>query len=199
MNKTVFREFLREKEIIDESSLSRLYKHYKGHDSGTISACRGSFTKNENNIRTNELYVVLIGLGYSVTKIKGSYIETQDDGSKKEVSEDSFIVVDIKDKGDLKKNLIKLGEKFDQDSITFSLKSGEYFLIGTTKRDGAEPVYHQEIKLGAPMFGKDGEIKSKVNGRPFVFEGVVSTRILDDVYPLITRKLYLEKVKKYLD
>ena len=32
-----------------------------------------------------------------------------------------------------------------------------------------EPRYHQEVKLGKPMFGASGMFHSSIKGRPFVF------------------------------
>lgn len=169
--------------FIAESSLSRVWKHVTKHDSGTISAFRyardcGSgepYGKNENMKRTTQLKSKLLSMGYGVTRIDGVYIENYKTPNEKPVKEVSFLVIDLKDSGNLKKDLIKLGSYFDQDSITYSKPSGEYYIISSNKCPDGYPGNGSigvERKLGKPMFGKSGEFHSKVNGRPFVFENV---------------------------
>lgn len=156
--------------ILSESSLSRLWRKYKEFDSGTISACRGEYNKAENAKRTAQLKTFLVAKGFSVTAIDGVFIENMGTPKEKKVKEKSFIVFDRNDTGKLKETLLKLGEKFDQDSITFSdVSEGNYYLIGTTKREGVSPKYHEEVKLGKPMFGEGGMFHSSIKGRPFVF------------------------------
>ena len=158
-------------DLINESSLSRLWRKYKEFDSGTISACRGNKTADENKQNTAKLKTELIRRGYSVTAINGVYIENYGKPNAKEVHEKSFIVFDQSGSGDLKKDLIDLGKQYEQDSITFnSVSDGKYYLIGTN--DTGYPGLGKEIVLGKPMFGKDGEFHSKINGRPFVFESL---------------------------
>lgn len=159
------------KNVLNESSLTRLWKKYKDYDSGTISACRGSLTSKENKERTFQLKTDLVKLGYSVTAIKGVYKENYGQPDEIEVHEDSFIVFDHKASGDLEENLLKLGKKYDQDSVTFSsVSDGEYWLIGTN--NSGYPGMGNRVKLGSAMFGKNGEFFSSVRGRPFVFESV---------------------------
>ena len=164
-----------------ESSLSRLYKHYQEHDSGTISAFRYArncgdgelYSLSENKKRSSDLKNLLLAKGYGVTKISGVYIENYGSDNAIEVQEESYIVVDLKDSGKLKKDLIKFGKMFEQDSVTFSEKGGNYYLISSNECPNAYPgngKIGKEIKLGKAMFGKSGEFHSKINGRPFVFE-----------------------------
>lgn len=155
---------------INESSLSRVYSQYLEHDSGTISAFDKDLTKSENKERNRKLYKLLIGRGYSVTSIKGIF--TYEDGEKHK--EESFIVIDINDKNTLKNDLFEFGKYFNQECITFSKKSEKYSLIYTKdiydKNNRIINKIGDEITLGKPLFGKDGENFSRVNGRPFVFE-----------------------------
>ena len=171
-----------------ESSLSRIWKHTKEHDSGTISAFRYArdcgegeiFTKKQNKDNNTKLKAQLLSLGYGVTAIAGVYIENYNTPKAIEVKEDSFVVVDLKDKGRLKKDLIKLGGQYEQDSITYSKPTGDYYLISTNKCPNGYPGEGKvgvEIKLGKPLFGKDGEFHSKINGRPFVFKEYITDRI----------------------
>ena len=158
------------KDFLQESSLSRIYRQYKEHDSGTISAFRGNFTKAENLDRSHKLKQILENKVYSVTKNSGTYIENFGKKSARTVREESYIVVDINDDGDLEKTLRSLGEQFLQDSITFSSKNGEYYLIGTSPYSkDIYPGYGVKEKLGKPMFSEDGEFYSEINNRPFIF------------------------------
>ena len=75
--------FFKQKKVVTESSLSRLWKHHIEHPCGTISAFRNEYTKQENFERTEQLRLRIGVCGYSFTKIQGKYIETNDDGTKK--------------------------------------------------------------------------------------------------------------------
>lgn len=173
------------KRNIEESSLSRIWQFSKKHDTGTISAFRyqkdcnegGIIPKKTNLDNSQILKSKLLKLGYGVTKIKGSYIENYGSKDAKDVDEESYFVVDLKDKGNLKKDLIQLGLYFEQDSITYSKPSGEYYLISSNKCPKGYPGFGKvgvEIKLGKPIFGDKGEFFSKINGRPFVFKELVN-------------------------
>ena len=189
---------------ITESSLSRLANHYENHDSGTISAFRGEYEKSENMKRNAKLKSILLGAGFSVTSIKGYFTENYGTPEARDVKEESFFVVDYNDKGNLKNTLIKLGELFGQDSITYSNKHSDYFLIGTSKKENAYPPYHTEMKLGRPMFGKNGEFYSRVNGRPFVFEESINNdrHDFDDTllkYNTAHKQILVREARKYIE
>jgi len=171
-------------EFIEESSLARVWQHARKHSVGTITAFRSArecgdgkpYTKNENLERNRILRAKLLKLGYSITKIKGTYVEFYGSSKAKEVNEDSFLVVDIKDSGRLLKDLLALGEEFEQDSITFQEDTAVgYYLISSNRCPDAYPgkgkVGYRK-RLGRAIFGDKGEFHSKVNGRPFVFEEV---------------------------
>jgi len=171
-------EYLSESyEIVSESGLSRIYAHTKKHDYGTITAFRyapdcGSgepYTFAQNQQRNKSLLAKLRAKRYSVTAIKGSYIENYGSADAREVGENSFLVVDVLDKGDLKQSLMSLGEEFEQDSIIFGKGNAVGTLIGTNNCAKGYPGYHIEVPQGGAIFGKTGEFMSRVNGRPFVF------------------------------
>jgi len=187
--------------MLKESSLSRIYNASKEHDCGTISAFRSSrdcnegqpFSIKENRKRSAVLKAKLLQMGYGVTKISGTYVENYGKSNAVEVKEDSYFVVDLKDDKKLKKNLIKLGLQFEQDSITFQEKDGSYFLISSNKCPDGYPgngSVGKEVKLGKPLFGKDGVFHSKINGRPFIFEGVIRhNEVLTDHTPTEIRSI----------
>lgn len=145
--------------IIKESNISRLLRHGKAHDCGSISAytshgkerkdfatgARGdnefnAFKKQKNRENINnsrQLAQDLRDLGYSVTKIKGHY------GYMDDVAQDemSWFVSDTADTGNLEKDLIKLGTKYDQESILFQ-SAGEKPYLVYTRNDG-------KVQIGA--------------------------------------------------
>ena len=172
------------KEYLTESSLSRLWKHSQEHDYGTITAFRYApecgegtpYTKKENLQRNKSLLAKLRSKGYGVTSIKGSYIENYGKATAREVGENSFFVADMQDKGRLKKDLLALGEEFDQDSIIFGNKGKSGALFGTNKCPEGYPGYGKKLVQGGAIFGKEGEFMSRVNGRPFVFSESVETQ-----------------------
>ncbi len=135
----------------------------------------------------------LLTLGYGVTNVKGTYIENYKSDNEIKVKEESFLVVDLNDKGNLKRDLVTLGTEFEQDSITYSKSSGEYYIISSNICSDAYPGEGKigvEVKLGKSMFGKKGEFFSRVNGRPFVFEGIKnSLKTLSKEYPTHIRSI----------
>lgn len=168
---------MRAKEILTESGLSRLYRATQKHDFGTITAYRYApecgtgepYSYRQNQQRNASLLAKLRSLGYGVTSIKGSYIENYNSPNAREVGENSFIVIDIQDKGTLRDDLLRLGEEFEQDSIIYGPAGGIGSLIGTNHCEGGYPGYHNEAPQGMAIFGKSGEFMSRVKGRPFVF------------------------------
>ena len=77
---------------IKESSLSRIHSKMQGSIAGTITAYRSEYSKQDNQKRNKSLVAKLMNLGYSVTAVKGSYIENYGSDDEKEVSEHSFFV-----------------------------------------------------------------------------------------------------------
>lgn len=166
------------KEFLSESSLSRLQRGVSAHSAGALTAFRGEFTREENRARNKQLLAALLAKGFSVTSVKGSYIENFGHKTQKEVGEESFFVINRKhdgdDGGELEKVLIQLGKRFDQDSI-LTIRGGEGTLVGTSDRDNAFPGMGVRHKVGSAKFGKAaGEFFSRVKGRQFAFESIDS-------------------------
>lgn len=168
---------------IVESGLSRLNDWMEQHDSGIITAWRNAdeqgnkYTASQKGSRNRELKSALYMSGYGITGVKGSFIENLGLPSEVEVSEDSYFVVDLKDTGNLKRDLIKLGKYFDQDSILFIPRGGmDVLLIGTSTRQGSDPSYKVEYNVGDKKMGtKVGSYFTKVDGRPFQFRENIET------------------------
>ena len=199
---------MRANQFINESGLSRVYRLTQKHDYGTITAFRYApecgtgepYTYQQNQQRNKSLLAKLRFAGYGVTAIKGSYIENYGSPDAREVGENSFLVVDAQDKGNLRATLLKLGEEFEQDSIIYGEAGGPGVLIGTNNCPGGYPGYHVEAPQGGAIFGKSGEFMSRVKGRPFVFaESVELMEYGVCRYPSELRGPYYKSIKPWQD
>lgn len=178
---------------LKESGLSRLQQHMEDHDCGTITAFRSkegcatpedaAYRKSDNQKRNKQLHAKLQSLGYSTTAVDGVYIENYGTPNAKEVKENVYFVVDINDRGSLKKDLITLGKLYEQDSILFIPKGGEgSVLIGTNECPDSYPGLGNEKEFRDRKMGKGGEFMTKINGRPFIFEDSFLETIIKDNY-----------------
>lgn len=158
---------------LEESSLSRIQSKIAQYDTGAISAFRGERDKATNAKNSKALRIYMIQRGYSVTPVKGAYLENFGSVDQKEVSEPSYFVADHNNLGGLEKTLMQLGRLYDQDSILFVPKGGKAYLVGTSQRPNGWPNYMEKVTVGSPKFGKvAGEFLSRVKGREFAFESV---------------------------
>ena len=137
---------------LNESGLARLAKHMAEHDCGTITAFRSKegcagpedmpYTRADNQKRNRQLYANLQMMGYAATAVHGAYIENYGTPDAKEVRENVYFVVDIKDTGRLRDDLVKLGNKYQQDSILFIPVGGAgSILIGTNDCPNSYPGF----------------------------------------------------------
>ena len=199
------------KEFLTESSISRTYEHILNHDTGFMTAFRDN-TKDktkcmpdhsntmENYERNRQLKAVLLNKGYGVTDVDGTYVEYFGTDAAKEVKEDSFFVVNLKDDPNFKDTITGLGEHFCQDSVLFVPRGGEQsYLIGTNDADF--PGYGNEEETGEFLGGKEGEFMTRVgkSKRPIQFaEGLeTKARMQNNTKFLISRlaKQVLQEMK----
>lgn len=164
---------------INESSLSRVWRHNEEHDCAAFTAFRKApdcgngtpYTKAENKARNKSLLAKLKSLGYGVTKLQGTYPEGGTVGK-----EDSFFIVDLNDNGKLLQHAKKLGEEFEQDSILFIPKGSiqnkaTAYLVGTNHCENNWLGFGKTETFSKGKVGYESPIyTSKVNGRPFIFE-----------------------------
>jgi hypothetical protein len=175
------------KRKLKESSLSRIISKFTQHDTGCITAFRDKYSLKENKARNFSLKQKLFNKGYGITEVDGGYIENFGESNATEVSESTLFVEDLKDKCKLKKDLIELGEEFDQDSIMFIPKVEELkqigksglnvssYIIGTKDDPNMFFKYHKEYKQPFLKLGKeDYQFLTRVGNRPFYFKESVS-------------------------
>ncbi len=169
-----------------------------GGQYGIISAFRSNYDLETNMKRTKQIKAILKALYPKVgfIAIQGSYQEKASDIPQNEVS---FFVYTLKDhRFDLRGEFIKLGNKFEQDSITWCSEiieeSGKVYakfsLICTTPNPDGVDIYdffgilHKDCKIGQ-LIGKSELVSlgsginpnakefqqaySKIHGRKFFF------------------------------
>ncbi len=181
--KTIKEQMMKAKKTINEASLSRIFAHIAEHETGTITAYRGfkedqtSYIAKENQQRNKSLLAKLMRLGYSVIKVSGTYIENFKKPNAKEVKEASFFVTDIKDSGNLKSDLKKLGTEFEQDSIMVIPRGGKNTILIGVNNTGW-PGLNEIVSTGDRNLGNKDEFLSKVNGRPFTFSESLEEKVV---------------------
>ena len=214
---TIFKEHNMEKNLetayddvmLKESGLSRIFQHMNEHSIACISAfrykrincvsgmldgkpCDGTpITKKENLERNNKLLAALLGLGFSVTAIDGTWIEGFGGEGAKEYDENTFFVVNKDDSVSFFADIVKLGEYFCQDSILFKHKENKNaYLYGTN--NAKFPGYRKTMIQGHFHGGIKKEFMSKIKGRPFTFmetndynvytRGAIFSRTVNEIF-----------------
>ena len=169
--------------MFSNNLLIRVYENSLKHDYGFISAFRNGpdcgngvpYTFTENLQRNRSLLAKLRLNSYGVTKIKVNYMENYGSPIAREIQAESFLVIDMLNKKNLKQKLCELGEFFEQDAIIYGETGRTGILIGTNRCAEAYPGYGVELAKGGLVFDETGEILSHVNGRPFVFKEAIKS------------------------
>lgn len=194
---------MKTKEIINESSLARLYSKTKNHSVGAITAFRGEFSTETNLQRNRKLASYLGNRGYDLTVIDGGYIENPGTPEEREVTEKTFFVVNPKegdDGGKLEQDLIDLGELYDQDSILSYRYGDKPTYVGTTHRPEADPAYGQRYALTSTEWGNpSGPYFSRIRGRKFAYKECAEWAKPQTVNGRVTRYLAAEEVERQLN
>lgn len=172
---------------LNESSLSRLIKHNSLHNCGVISAFISgpdredayqypqtgagknklyhdlNLHKKEMMKRDKMLFDELKVRGYDVTRVRGAYTYETGEMSRKQ----SWFVVDKNDTGKLRKDLIKLGTKFGQESILYAPKNRKEYFIWTKPNHENKIGWVSPKKRGTFYGTSSGGYFSEVGNRPF--------------------------------
>lgn len=176
--------------IITESSISKILNYVQNFECAAISASRGKITnitpatyipegyvegteltKEENKARNSELKAKLLKLGYGVTSLDGKYAE---EGMTYPGKETSYFVVNRTDDPNFKDQIFKLSEYYNQDSFLYKpINSMNAELIGTNnaERDPnfGVPGYNHSIDVGEfHPNGFDGAL-SLIGNKAFQF------------------------------
>lgn len=127
-----------------------------------------SYEENMRNHRRLRAYIQQKGYGY--IEINGRYRES---ALGKVMDEKSLFVFDKDDKGGLLESLQELGHNFDQDSITYAPKRGNYSLYDTS------PFNKKTAELRKLILGDEGLIGS-FDGKMSFFAGYLETGNIDE-------------------
>lgn len=178
--KKVLKEEDKEQFDINESSLKGIKHWIDTKEIAGISAFRhlltnetkntlldkeinDTYSKKENHLRNIGLKASLLKLGYGVTKIAGSYLE-----GGEETQEESFIVVNLKDDPNFKKNIFKISEYFNQDSFLYKPKDSDIAVfVGTNKH--YYPGYANESHIGNFYEKVNATYMSRIGSQGFAF------------------------------
>lgn len=177
---------------LHESSVTRIMSHLKNYDCGTITAFRGTCANATANTLpavkeyegesipldvkkqwNRDLKAALLKLGYGVTAIKGRYRE---DGWDTASDEESFFVVNLTNDPDFIKNMARLGEAYNQDSILIKEKgSDNAYLLGTNTSEGDfDPALGQTQDIGKLHVNIPLDYlgaSSVIGNKAFIFKG----------------------------
>ena len=173
------------RQVIQESSLSRVHQHVEQHDCAIITTFRNNPSEHDscvheapstyqgenlkpiyiNKLNNRDLKATLLKLGYGVTAVDGTFVENFDTPKAVEVKEDSLLVVNLTDDPSFYDQIKNLGKKYCQDSVLIVPQGGkDVKLYGTNSSQF--PGLDQEVSIGNFIYGKNAEIMTKVNNRP---------------------------------
>jgi hypothetical protein len=166
-----FREYLEGVDDLQEAlsrSLERVYQHTLGRNVGIISARRDERTAEENNRANTELLQDLKRLGYGYIHVRGRSVENLGTAQEVHVDEPSYLVIGKQgdDGGHLLKNLVTLGQKYNQDTILHKVHDQDHALLHKLKEPGS-------INVGTWHPNRATEFMTMMKGkRSFAFESV---------------------------
>jgi len=174
------------KQVVKESSLSRIQQHISQHECAIITAFRGdptdglicrnriapsTFHSNETNtkkiniLNNRDLKAKLLDSGYGVTDVDGSYVEDFGTEIANEVKEDSLFVVNLSDDPNFADAIESMGQRYCQDSVLIIPMGGKQpYFLGTNHSNF--PGFQQTIKLGNITYGRESQFMTKVRNRP---------------------------------
>lgn len=122
-----------------------------------------TYSKEENRQRSVKLRASLATLGYGVNRVAGTYVE-----GGKEVQEESYIVVNLEDAPNFKRNIFKLSEYFNQNAFLYKPKDSEIAtLVGTNEDAGVG--YGKEKPVGNFYEKVNETFMSRLGAQGFAF------------------------------
>ena len=164
-----FQEFMVECSQLDESSLSRIKSKSDKGGMAILSGSRGDKSSKENKARAKQLDRDIKGRGLpGATKVTGRWTENPGTKDEKKVKERSHVVTSGKmGKRKFKKEVKKLGRKYDQDAVlTQTKKTGT---LSATRKGGLG----KDKRIGVGKFRpgrSSSEGDTKIKGKTFTYE-----------------------------
>ena len=174
--------------IIEETTLSRVYRHFKNPNIATIiiSAFRNERTFEENMAKNVQLAALIKAAGYGYIFAEGHWVENQGKEDETDSTEQTIIVPGNEGEGD---RLITLGRqwarKFNQEAILAKWPDSdvvyEYHTTGTKKKLGKfvpkilGPAYTKLKGRGERVFTFDKVKKIKEHIEPDEFGIIIES------------------------
>ena len=198
--------------LLNETSISRVYKHILEHDTAFITGYRNdpkdmskclplSSKIPKNKDRNKELKAVLMEKGYGVTAVKGTYVENFGTDAAEEVKEASYFVVNLNDDPDFEGVIRSLSEHYCQDSYMYVPQGGEDgILVGTNF--AVFPGYGNRSSQGPFIGGVPGEFMSRVGKRQRVIkfaEGLDTKKKMQNNSKYLISKISKKVMKEIAD
>ena len=190
-----FNDLLNNADTLNETNLSRVFKHVEENYCVCISAERNEITEpKERKEREKSLEIDIKKGDFGFSKVKGSYIETKEDGSKVTVSENTFMIFFKKERLEFAEIFFeKLRKKYSQEAFLLVKDKIAYYCDGKT-----------EFKLGKFSLNTAAECFTRLkNNRTFTFESIEQTdeRGLIGLTPTSYQynKLRLKEIQETLD
>ena len=130
-----FSEILESCDSLNETNLARVFQHVEENCCVCISAERNEITDpKERKEREKSLEIDIKKGDFGFSKVKGSYIETKEDGSKVTVSENTFMVFFKPDRLEFAQLFFeKLRKKYDQEAYLLVKDKIAYYCDGKTE------------------------------------------------------------------
>ena len=205
---------------LNESNINRMLHWLKGCDCAFITAFRKEFKdirdkdatyfgpngdweegkkfSHEENRQKNKLMVAeLLHLGYGVNKVQGVYTETPktDDApiTDNEDIEESYLVVNRRNDENFLKNLQRIAEFYNQDSIYYKEAGAEEgHLIGTN--GCGWPEYHEKDSGSKLHLDTGSNYMSRLGNKAFSFVSADSEETNHEKRKELRRKKLAEAV-----
>lgn len=158
------------KNVVMESSLSRVYSHFKGAaPCAIITAFRGDRDNAENVALNRELAATLRGAGYGFIWVDGAWIENKGTDAEIHASEVSIMVFgQVGSDEKLFSLLVESAKKYNQDGFIF--KGSDTTNVAVYDKDGNSVVEFNRINMDTVSDMYTRMRGGKHAGRSFVFE-----------------------------
>ena len=184
-----FKEFINEKDSLNEASLGRLYQHFNDGDCiAIVSAFRGERSKSENMKLTKELRAMVLGAKFGYNKVIGGYSEQLEDGTTVDIDDEhsTIIYASPEREKELRTFVVSLGKKYKQDSVLFIGKDRKAKWIFTRPDNFMNKPVGSTEDLGDFHPAKIGKYFTKIGKKHFSFvikEGEITRWTESDIMP----------------
>lgn len=158
---------LKIKEIISESSLSRVWQHAQSDKPFAIlTAFRGEYTEEENRRRNEQLAAQIKRAGFGYFFLDGYWIENEGTPEEVHVSEDSIFAIGNPQNQNKFAQLIKnMGKQFQQEAVV--IKSNDETIVYDLNTGDQQVLNNLSAGALGSVYSK---LRNNKKSNTFVFE-----------------------------